>query len=237
MGTVDLSPLPAAALLPSGFPRRVMRRLIVGSGLGVGSRVLLAGRGAAALLPFFEGLGLAATGCDDDDAEAAAHQAAAANGELPAGRFAARSAHDEPAWDLVLGIELSAWDGSLFAGRALHATANLLSCTRPDGRAVLLVRFGEGGCAAGGHTASCFVRHLSHFRGDLDVCDFPEGLARVDRFAWIVGRRPRPGCLLAGLRVPAVPPSPFGWHEQAEAAVRHENCCRLSHWATQQSAA
>ena len=57
--------------------------------------------------------------------------------------------------------------------------------------------------------------------------EFPDGLAAVDPLSWIVGRRPRPGYLLAGLRLPHEPLSRFEWHDQAERAIQPEDCCRL----------
>jgi SAM-dependent methyltransferase len=187
---------------------------------------------------FFHRLGLTASGFEESRDSARAARQLAPGLEFLTGSLSAFPL-DEPEFDLVAATDLEAHARSLFAREALHATASLLSCVRPGGSAVLLVRFAEDGHAAGGHTASCFVRHLSHFSGQLEIGDFPEGVAGVDPLGWIVGRRPRPGFLLAGLRVSAEAPSQLGWHDQAEAAAsaRRDDCCRPGPAAGRRSAA
>jgi hypothetical protein len=236
MGTLNLAMPPSTVPgLPPGLSRRLLRRLIVGHGLGVGSRVLVAGRDTAALVGFLGRLGLIAHASESPPAPESSSIDAAATGDSVAEPDPVL--WEETGWDLVLGLDLSAYEGSLYSAAAMHATAELLSCARPGGHALLLVQSRERGFAHSGHAASCFLRHLSHFPGSLLAGEFSNGLVPVDPLAWIVGRRPRPGCLLAGLRLPDDPRSRFDWHDQAEHGIRPENCCRVNAVAHRRSAA
>jgi hypothetical protein len=226
MGTLSLSlPPTIVPQLPAGVSRKLMRRLIVGTDLGVGSRVLVTGRAADDMVEFLVRLGLSAaalTGSADQPATTDTSR----EKQIRCQRETELTA-DELTWDLVLGLGLDAYEGSLLAAEALHTTADLLASLRPLGRLILLVPIHGDGCAAGGHAASCFVRHMSSFAGAVEISGVTDGLVGVDPLGWIVGRRPRQDHLLAGLRTPEAAPSRFGWHEQAEAAVRAEGCCRL----------
>ena len=234
MGTLNLAMPPSAVTgLPPGLSRRLLRRLIVGHGLGVGSRVLVVGRQTSALVDFLNRLGLVAHSSQTVDAEPSPQK-----GERRIADDAADElAWDEGGWDLVLGFELTGYDASLSAADALHATAELLSWARPGGYALLLMRTGQPGFAGLRHSPSCFVRHFSQFNGTLVSDEFPDGLAAVDPLSWIVGRRPRAGYLLAGLRLPLAALSRFEWHDQAERAIQSEDCCRWKAAGDQRSAA
>ncbi|MBW3541887.1 MAG: hypothetical protein KY476_16585 [Planctomycetes bacterium] len=171
-------------------PRRVLRRLILGHGLGVGSRVLLVGNPLSKLLPVFERLGIRAAALEGQ-------------GDEWLGRL--RSAK---AFDLVLAA--GGWPrcDSLFSREAFQHSAAAAGSLRPGGWLTFLDCCDDERDFA--HETRCYLRHLECFPGRV----LPAEDAQNSRWSWLPVRRPR--YVLVGLQVAAA--SSERWLQLADEA-------------------
>lgn len=211
----------------TGLPRKVLRHLVVAHGVGVGSRVLDVGCGGGELVGFLQDLGLFATGCEESAVKLT--RARRNNPKLDLvhcqafERGVPFAAHQ---FDLILVRNLSVYHGNLLAADALKTTAHLAACVRPGGYLVFLTSMAEEPADAGpAHDGSCFLRHVSLFRGSAETAEFPDRFP-LRRLQLVKSPAPA-GHRLTGLRVPRWPLPRADWGRQAENAVRvpAEACC------------
>lgn len=213
------------------FSRRLLRHLILGHDLGVGSRVFDTGQDGGRFVAFLRELQLDAVGWQE--AELGANRAD--------GRSSARSRFDEILWerliddgpfDAIVARDLPELEQSLLSETSLAATARMLGCLRPGGALAVISRFDpDSGPACGRHRSDCFRRHLETFPGHCRIAEFPDGLLHADPWRWIVRRQPR--FIVATLRVPALALTRSQWLAAAEsaAAARESDCCAAFHRA------
>jgi len=144
-----------------------MRELILGGGLGPGSRLLIAGCGdgelAERLIPF----GIQVTGVDESSERAERAAAVIPQAEFQSGAVP-RSQFDDQVglFDSVLVLSLSSFRGSVRSPAVLRTIASLMSCIRPGG-ALQVVTTGPGGGIP--HETSCLADQLNRFPGTVTV--------------------------------------------------------------------
>lgn len=199
------------------LPRRALRRLIVGHGLSVGSRVFDTCADSGQLLAFLRALQLDALGWSD-----------LRRGPGPAGSISLEHERDLLAaagpFDVIVARDLPSLEQSLLFPAPLSATAHLLSCLRPGGSLVYIVRCDlNSGTRRDHHSAACYERHLQTFPGRVTLAEFPDGLLHADPLRWIARRQGR--TLLASLRVPAACTTLREWIAAATAGASTGSCC------------
>ena len=184
--------------VPAGWPRRVLRHLVLGHGLGVGSRVLDTGRDSGQLVRFLNGLHLEASSLPRGD-------------EAVAGTVA--SAEDR--YDLVIVRDLPAHRQSHSGAEAFEETADLLAQVSPGRCLSFLLHDGR----AVDRVAADVERHLRRFPGTCITTTFSEGVMPVLPWQWITGHSPHGGFAMVTLRVPAAPLSREDWQRLGRSAA------------------
>ena len=164
--------------LETGLPRSFLRHLLERLRLGIGSRLLIAGRQTRNLSPFLQGLGIEVTDLSESWRLAASYGALTfrnARFDYPADfSFPSRNR-----FDAVLAAGLAAYEQPVFDEKTLRTTASLLATIRPAGRLVL---FSGGGTTPGRrrvHAAECFTHLLEVFAGDVDLQSTAAGVSRL----------------------------------------------------------
>ena len=195
--------------------RRALRHLIVGHGLNVGSRVFDTGTDSGQLLAFLRALQLDALGWND------LRRAPAASLSVEHERDMLAAAGP---FDVIVARDLPSLEQSLLFPAPLTAAAQLLSCLRPGGSLVYIVRCDlNSGTRRDHHSAACYERHLQTFPGRVTLAEFPDGLLQADPLRWIARRQGR--TLLASLRIPAASTTLREWLAAATAGASTGSCC------------
>ena len=140
--TEPISLRPRDDIAAPPLPRAVLRHLVTAGGLGVGSRILVGGNDAAAMVALFNRLGLEA---------------------VVAGPASAR-------YDAAIRLDLEPAPGnvrSLLSPSSLERTAGLLGAVRPHGMFLYVARFGEHEAACFERHVATFPgrTQLTVFRG------------------------------------------------------------------------
>jgi SAM-dependent methyltransferase len=207
-----------------GYPRRMLRRLIVRDGIGPGSRVLDVGCGDGALVHFFDQLGLRSTGI-----ERLPERLAALRRDFPNLDWQPeppRDAANDSPFDLIVVRNDAAYERSVLAPDALRLTGELLALLRPAGTLAFVFRrdvSADGSVVS--HDGSCFLKHIECFPGECRTEEFPDGFSQ-NVLRRLVGTR-RPAFVTVALGVPQEPVGRTGWLRFAEVAARSltEVCC------------
>jgi len=210
------------------LPRRVLRHVIFAHEVGVGSRVLVAGRDDGELVRFFDRLGFSASGFDETDSGKVAAFGMSPSSLFNAGEEGTPLPVERDRFDLVVVRDLRAYQGSLFSVSALEATAKLMACVRNCGHLVFVQRVATLlSSGAGGHSPSCYVRHLSCFPGTCAFAEFPVGQTRSRSWQEILRFRRLSQIAAVSLRCPSQPIPRSDWLSRARAAAEAhaQPCC------------
>ncbi|MGC1275745.1 MAG: hypothetical protein WBC44_18720 [Planctomycetaceae bacterium] len=143
---MSLRPRADAPTVP--LPRTVLRHLVSAGGLGIGSRVLVAGDAAASAAAFLEYLGMdvavADAGPSDDP-------------------------HDAVIW--LDRNQARPGERSLISPTAIERTARLVNAVRPQGTFLLVNHLGR---MTGGHAPECLEQHVAVLPGQAEFAVIPE---------------------------------------------------------------
>jgi SAM-dependent methyltransferase len=201
---VTLNPWACDSNFPVGLelPTRLLKQVLIGHGLRLGGRVMVAGCGHGELVAFLDGIAYDVEAVDDsvDEIEDARQH-------FPRFDFHyARLDESVPApqddFDLILVQDLCVYRDNLMDLRTRSATANLLSCLKPGGDLVF-VRKDKGvlGCGSG-HNALCWKRHLACFPGQIEMAEYSESYFGKDGWDWIFGKRDHKSYFTVTLQTP-----------------------------------
>lgn len=218
-----------------GLPRKLLRHLFSPRHVEVGSRVLDVRNRDARLTPFLDFLGFEATEFGISEPRLAIHGTPVSERTPLASLAETPFPQPERDYDLVLARNLDEYQHDLCSLQTISITANLLSCLRPRGRMVILVRTEPSwDNAPDGHLRSCYARHFSCFPGLCQVCYFPDGFSRPQTWKWIAGLQPRSGYLVASFSLDDESRTRAEWQGLARKQNRHpqETCCL---WARRHS--
>lgn len=144
--STSFRPQADAPIVP--LPRAVLRHLVSAGGLGIGSRVLVAGDGAASAAAFLEYLGMDVAVADAGPSS---------------------DPHDAVIW--LDRNQAKPGERSLTAPIAFERTARLVAALRPQGTLLLVNHLGR---MTGGHAAECLERHADILPGPAELAVIPE---------------------------------------------------------------
>lgn len=205
-------------LQQSGLPRHVVKQLVDRLGVGIGGRVLVAGRDCGRLARLLSGLGIDVAGIDDSGPPLRPSTTAGGDLEIVAADPETAVPFPGRSFDAVIAGDLAAYRRSLHSPATLRTTANLLSTLRPGGK--LAVVLAADGSAL--HRPQCFERHLQTFGDDVETIRQTEGfLARWN--PW----RKEPGCRQTIFTAPAALRTRQTWLQLAAESTLHPSamCC------------
>ncbi len=176
---------------PTGLelPIRLLKQVLIGHGVRLGGRVLVAGCGHGELVAFLDGIAYSVDAVDDsadgiDDARSRFPQF-----EFHYARLDESVPAPKDEFDLILVQDLCVYRDNLLDLRTRSATANLLACLKPGGDLVFVrKRDGRLGCGAG-HNPGCWKRHLACFPGQLEATAYGESFFERARWDWLCGPR------------------------------------------------
>lgn len=176
---------------PLPTPRAVMRQLLFGHGVFVGSRVLILGDTRDGFVRYFDYLGIDVLSVDT----------AAKLQQQPEEPF-------RKPFDLILLRNFEAYRTSLFHPGAYETTGDLLSNVRPGGSLAFLdqaANLDETGKATARrperHRESCIVEHFAAFPGQVHTWHPSDGFGLATTWNRLL-RRPRPVYRIVSLRLP-----------------------------------
>ena len=171
-----LSALESVELIEhAGVPRKALKSLLVGNGIGPGARVLVVGGGNVEFLRCLDGLGLLVTGFESSAEQLAQLRDRAPLIDWRGGHPRETAFLPEQAFDLVLVREHPTYRASLTGAEAFRTTADLLAAVRPLGTlAVLDSPLTSLLNPARGHSAACFAAHLRAFPGHPRIDVIPD---------------------------------------------------------------
>ena len=215
---------------PTGLelPTRLLRQVLVGHGLHLGGRVLVAGCGHGKLVAFLDAIAYDVDAVDDsvDGIEDAQRL-------FPRFQFHyARLDEAIPAptdeFDLILVQDLCVYRDNLLELKTRSATANLLACLKPGGDLVFVREHGGPmACGKGKHDAECWKRHLACFPGQLEMKEYHESFLESAHWDWLVGKRPHHDYYTVTLQTPPEKLNQSFWRDFARRGLMtgQASCC------------
>jgi hypothetical protein len=210
------------------LPRRVLRHVIFAHKVGVGSRVLVVGHDDGELVRFFDRLGFSASGFDETQCGEPSALGTSPPSLLDTGEEGVPLSAEQYQFDLVVVRDIGLYQGSLFSLPVLEATAKLLACVRSCGYLVFVQRVVTAlSSDAGGHSPSCYVRHLSCFPGTCAFAEFRVGQAPSRSWQEILRFRRLSQIAAVSFHCPSQPIPRFDWLSRARAAAEAhaQPCC------------
>ena len=215
---------------PTGLelPVRLLKQVLIGRGLRLGGRVLVAGCGHGNLVAFLDGIAYDVDAIDDsvDGIDEAQRLFPRFNFHYARLDEAIPAPSDE--FDLILVQDLCVYRDNLLDLRTRSATANLLGCLKPGGDLVFVRKHGGNlGCGTEQHGADCWKRHLACFPGQIETKDYCESFLENLRWDWLVGKREHCDYFTVTLQTPPEKLSRAFWRDFARRGLMtgQGSCC------------
>ena len=171
------------------FPSRLLKQVLVGHGMRIGGRVLVAGCGSGELVPFLDGLAYQVEAVDDSLDVITVVRQKFPQFEFQFSRLDESFPVANNEYDLIIVQDLAVYRNNLLDLRTRTATANLLSCLKPGGNLVFIRPNGASPRTKAGHGPQCWKRHLACFPGQFETVSYRETLFQRAEWDWLFGAR------------------------------------------------
>lgn len=215
-----LESLSDSPLVRTELPKTVLRHVVMGHGLSVGSRVLVAGCINGNLVRFFDYLGMDACGLHASESEIETARMAAPDHEFYHWRPDEPLQLPEREFDFVLVKNDSTSLETATPIASFAATADLLARLVPGGHLCFVSSVGSSRLGKSvDQPAVRYERQLSSFPGTFKTTRLGNGLNRLFRRSWIFGSENATEYSVASLKTPPKPYSLGEWHRFADAAA------------------
>ncbi len=220
---------PSDPNFPTGLqlPTRLLKQVLIGHGLRLGGRVLVAGCGHGELVAFLDGIAYNVDAVDDSTDEIEDARRHFPKFDFHYARLDESIPAPSDEFDLILVQDLCVYRDNLMDLRTRSATANLLSCLKPNGDLVF-VRKQKGilGCGSG-HNPGCWKRHLACFPGQIETKDYRESYFQLAGWDWLLGEREHENYFTVTLQTPSEKLNRNFWRDFARRGLMtgQSSCC------------
>jgi len=184
------------------WPVAVWQRLLIGSQIPFGGRVLVIGCRHPEVVGILDEFAFDVDSVDDQPTTVEA-----ANRLFPRLHFTFQRL-DEPLpadaheFDLVLVQDAAAYTGDLVDLQIRLVTANLLTYLKPHGQLIVIRRL-TGDCdATAGHSPACWIKHLACFPGITETTCLSDSWLSKSTWNWLFHGQPRGAHLLVRHETP-----------------------------------